>query len=308
MGRHDPGDVMATGVPVIVVDEGGFPVTPVESGGPLMTVATNGIGAPITLTDNGAPCVVQGLFDPAAVALFDAWDDAGAPADGARQTLVNNTIVALKAAGIWDELDLLYFTAAHAAAAAHNNWKSPSTFTLTPTAAPAFVANRGYTGNGTTSYLGTGYIPSTNGVKWLQSDASVWSWSVTDVASTSPDAGAGVTYVGAVNPRSATNTIDAQLNRATTALTAAMASSVGMSGVARSAGPSEHIWKNGVSVAAGTAGPSGRPTGEFLLCGRTPSSFSTRQVAFAAAGSACAGKELAFYNAVRAYMTGVGVP
>lgn len=296
------------GVPVIITAKNGVPVRPVEKDGPLMTVATNGIGAPVTISERGAPCVVQGLFDPAAVALFDVWDTAGFPADGARQTLVNNTIVALKDAGIWDELDLLYFTAAHAQAAAYDNWKNPAAFLLTPTAAPAFVANRGFTGNGTTSYLGTGYTPSTNGVKWLQSDASVWSWSVTDVASTSPDAGAGVTYVGAVNPRSATNTIDAQLNRATAVLTAAMASSVGMSGVTRSAGPSEHIWKNGVSVAAGTEGPSGRPTGEFRLCGRAPSSFSTRQVAFAAAGSAIAGKELAFYNIVRAYMTGVGVP
>lgn len=36
------------GTPVIVVDEGGLPVNPVEAGGPLLTVAENGIGATIS--------------------------------------------------------------------------------------------------------------------------------------------------------------------------------------------------------------------------------------------------------------------
>lgn len=53
-----------SGIPVIVVESGGMPVTAVETNAPVMTVADNDIGIPITLTDNAAPFIVQGLPDP----------------------------------------------------------------------------------------------------------------------------------------------------------------------------------------------------------------------------------------------------
>lgn len=51
-----------SGIPVVVVESGGMPVTPVDGDAPLMTVAD--AGAPITITDNGAPFVVEGLVPP----------------------------------------------------------------------------------------------------------------------------------------------------------------------------------------------------------------------------------------------------
>lgn len=53
-----------SGVPVVVVDKGGFPVRQVDSDAPLLTVASNGLGAPITFSDNGAPFVVEGISPP----------------------------------------------------------------------------------------------------------------------------------------------------------------------------------------------------------------------------------------------------
>lgn len=55
---------MPSGVPVIIVESGGVPVRPVEAGFPLMTVADNGMGTPITITDLGAPFIVQGYELP----------------------------------------------------------------------------------------------------------------------------------------------------------------------------------------------------------------------------------------------------
>lgn len=51
-------------VPVVIIESGGFPVRPVETGFPVMTVADNGIGTPITITDLGAPFIVQGYEPP----------------------------------------------------------------------------------------------------------------------------------------------------------------------------------------------------------------------------------------------------
>lgn len=48
------------GVPVVIVAKGGVPVNPVDKRAPLLTVATNGMGLPITISVKGAPFIVQG--------------------------------------------------------------------------------------------------------------------------------------------------------------------------------------------------------------------------------------------------------
>lgn len=54
-----------SGPPVVVVESGGFPVRPVESDAPVLTIAENGEGAPITIDDeNGAPFIVEGYEPP----------------------------------------------------------------------------------------------------------------------------------------------------------------------------------------------------------------------------------------------------
>ncbi|WP_156028987.1 hypothetical protein [Sphingobium sp. DC-2] len=52
-----------SGQPVVVTTNGGIPVKPVEADAPTLTVATNGFGAPITITDDGTPFIVEG-YEP----------------------------------------------------------------------------------------------------------------------------------------------------------------------------------------------------------------------------------------------------
>lgn len=47
------------GAPVVIVPKGGFPVKAVNGNAPAMTVAKNGFGSPVTLSDNGAPFVID---------------------------------------------------------------------------------------------------------------------------------------------------------------------------------------------------------------------------------------------------------
>ena len=50
------------GIPIVVTNNVlGFPVKPVDRGAPLMSVVTNGLGAPVTISANGAPFVIDGL-------------------------------------------------------------------------------------------------------------------------------------------------------------------------------------------------------------------------------------------------------
>lgn len=63
-----------SGFPVLIVESGGVPVRPVESNYPLMTVATNGLGLPITISDLGAPFIVQGYVEPESLSALSSDD------------------------------------------------------------------------------------------------------------------------------------------------------------------------------------------------------------------------------------------
>ena len=48
-----------TGIPVVIAEKGlGITVRPVDANAPSMTIAANGIGAPIVISDLGAPFIV----------------------------------------------------------------------------------------------------------------------------------------------------------------------------------------------------------------------------------------------------------
>lgn len=49
-----------TGIP-IVLSPNGKPITPVQSGAPLLTVTGNGLGYPVTIAENATPFIVDGL-------------------------------------------------------------------------------------------------------------------------------------------------------------------------------------------------------------------------------------------------------
>ncbi len=89
---------------------------------------------------------------------------------------INDTIIALIRAGIWDKLDVLYCLIAHDEQTAFINWKNPAAFTITKTNAPTFEAWRGVTADGSTSLLDTNYTPSTDAINMAQDNASLFTW------------------------------------------------------------------------------------------------------------------------------------
>lgn len=52
------------GIPVVIVESGGVPVKPVDANHPVMIVAENDKGLPITISENGAPFIVDGYVPP----------------------------------------------------------------------------------------------------------------------------------------------------------------------------------------------------------------------------------------------------
>ena len=83
-------------------------------------------------------------------------------------------VTRLKTLNFWSKFDVFWWMVndnTSGQAFARINWKNPSAFYLNPINAPTWTANAGYTLNGTTQYLDTGFNPATNGVQYTLNDA-----------------------------------------------------------------------------------------------------------------------------------------
>jgi len=107
----------------------------------------------------------------------------------ARVQAIDTLVRALLAAGIWAKLDALYLMAAHDEQAARLNWVSAA-YTMTAVNSPTFTVDRGFNGNGTTSYLDTTFNPvAAAGAKFVRDSAFLGIWSLTESAINSNDIG-----------------------------------------------------------------------------------------------------------------------
>lgn len=228
--------------------------------------------------------------------------------DDTRKAAIDTYVGALKTAGIWSELDALYLLAAHDEQAARLNLKAPASFAaINVGAGPAFVANRGFTGNGTSTALNTQFTPSTNGVNFIQDDASTWLWSLTNAQSAAASCGAFGNRTDLVL-RAATDQTFSRMNSANALANTAgnTLDSTGLFGNQRRAAGDVRIFRNGVQIASGTGASVGVNASAQWICGGNAGSFSAYQTAFYAAGSALTGLESALYDATLAYMQAVG--
>ena len=95
--------------------------------------------------------------------------------DAATATIWNTCVESWVANGEWATKDIIYVYAAHTngAGEALINWKLPGTFDATAFLAPTFTADEGFLGNGSTQHINTGgWVPSVNGVNYIQNSAS----------------------------------------------------------------------------------------------------------------------------------------
>jgi hypothetical protein len=107
-------------------------------------------------------------FSAPAIALFAAMD---VKPTGTRKQAIDKFIAALVDAGIWDLLDVLHVFAAHTEQAALLNWINPGTNDAVAVDAPTFAADRGFTGNGTSSYVTS--VNPLDAAHFVQNDASI---------------------------------------------------------------------------------------------------------------------------------------
>jgi hypothetical protein len=241
-------------------------------------------------------------YDPDAAAVFARMTT---PPSDTRKGLLNANLLAHKAGNVWPKTDVRWILAAADAQAARLNWKSAS-FTLTPVNAPAFTADRGYTGDGTSSYLTSGFDPTTSpaGLLMQTDSAHLGIWVRTAGATSGFDAGSQNNR-GKVRGRPAASGASASLST-TSAVTWATAGTVPMSVfVVRRSSAEQLLFVNGALVATGANVSAGLISALDIL--RAAASYGDRQVCIVQAGAALSDAEvLAAHNADLTLLQAIG--
>jgi hypothetical protein len=258
--------------------------------------------------------VASGL-DPDAVTLIAAMTTAP---DAARQQLISDHIIALKAAGIWSLLDIYYILAAHHEQASRLNWKSPGDFTLTANGTITFTTDRGWQGDGT-GYLDTGWIPSVNGVNYTLNDASLGVYSRTNLIENTYNMGANNGSFSNMNNiviRWNTGENGQSYNRVNQSAAGAIivdtANSQGLFVARRTGAAEQQSFRNGAQVGSNATTSSNRATVSVFISAvnnnGTPLSPATHKKAAAFTGAAMSeAQHAALYDAQQnGYLAAVG--
>lgn len=228
--------------------------------------------------------------------------------DGQRLGIIDGIIKALKGTGIWFKFDALWFLAAHDSQAACLNWKNPATYTLTPVNSPIFTIDRGYQGNGTSSYLNTNFNFNTNGVNFTLNNASLGVYSRTNLAQNNRvDIGVADTLL---QGRTGSNVSAIRVNQSN-ADGASVSDSLGLMTPQRNTSNELVYYKNGVLVTTISRVSSIVPNYNCYIGARNnlgvADSFSTRQIAMAFIGGVLTSTQHAqLYTIVQRYMTYLG--
>lgn len=216
--------------------------------------------------------------------------------NAAYQTKGNQFVLDLKAAGLWTIMDVLYVFWTNVGD--HNfaclNWKSPTTFQITEVSSPTFTNLQGFNGNGTTSYLNTGWKPGTNGVNFTLNDAAISHYGVNNTQDAGREYGCQTATASTrswLTTRNAADSANAVSLNGTSVVSNASTDSSGMWINTRngSLAADNDLYREGTlfdnsNSASGTVSTTDMYIGAHNNNG-TAANFSARQIAFFAAGA-----------------------
>ncbi len=199
--------------------------------------------------------------------------------------------------GTWTTQDAFYFFSGNDSQASLLNWVDSNTASIVN--APAFVAHRGFTGNGTTSYIDTGLVASTL-TKFLQDSANLSAWTTTEV-NTGPVAGLVSGSNLQLYPRNS-GLQNARINNGTSR-TIAQASSIGLATINRSGAAASQHRRNGVQISTF----ADARTASAITFLHNSTVFGAMQVAVGAiGGSLTDAQELNRYNRINTALQAIG--
>lgn len=242
----------------------------------------------------------QNAFTSQAIALFGRFTT---PPTTDRKIAISALTGALVQSGIWAKLDALYVLAAADEQAARQNWIA-NQYNLTATSSPAFTADRGFQGNGTSSILESGAADNAL-TNYKQNTAHLGIWSRTNLAnggSNSDDAGANlsrITRLAAGGTAVRSNTSASFTNPAWTYPGHIMWSRTGSN--------AWKSYKNGATAASATDASVALDGAQIVFLKFSGGGFGVNQLAASHFGAGLSDENvLALYTALNSYLVSVG--
>lgn len=254
-------------------------------------------------------------LDAATTAWINAVVAAGGTVGTAQQGYVDTLIRSLKAHSLWSVSDRIWLHASENAQQATIDIVNLGV--ATPVSAPTFTANEGYTGNGSSNYLNSGYSGSVNGVNFVRDSCSIHTYvrvsrTTNSLASVGfyDSAATGTAFYFAPFFNSAFS-YDTQ--NAFTLTSAAVADAIGFWTSTRTGSTATAVYKNGSSTAVSTTAIASTALVNlnFYILARNNSAtadwFDSDQVSVTAMTAGMTGADaLQFRADINAYMTSLG--
>lgn len=226
-----------------------------------------------------------------------------------RGQLVDNLISSLKTNSIFTKLDRLWLFAAENSQSALRDLVGANLASVV--SSPTFTTDRGFTGNGSTSYVNSAFTPSTNGVQFTLNSASAFARNLTAGAASSADRliGHAVSPTGSnrvlLLPRGAGDLVTQILNSSSSA-TYANTNKDGFFHINRSASNAVQAYRNATSLGTNTTA-SGSLSDTACAFLRDTTNFAAIQVASGGFGASLSSTDATnLYNAELTYMQAVG--
>lgn len=270
---------------------------------------------PVTFIQSGRFAASYSYANAEAATLVAAMSSA--PND-TRKGVIDTCIGAIKTAGVWTKLDCLWIRAAHDSQAALLDWKRLSDSTAVNS--PTFTTDRGFTGDGSTSYINTNFTPSMDGVNYTQNSACFGAYlnAGTDTVDSTVNSFGFSASSGArqarVEPwRSATpgSGVRGRINDATATTVGTITTRFGLTAVNRSSSTAVQVYRNGASI--GTSSVVSAVLGAidayelgYNNNGALGGANDNRSAASFVGGSLTSTEHADLFTAIEAYLDAVG--
>lgn len=250
-----------------------------------------------------------GGYDPDAVIY---WGASEGGLSAARKTLDSQLFTDLKAGGLFAKFDCFWILAHEIQALAYRN-AIKRAHDCTAVNAPAWVADRGSQGNGSSSYLNTNYRPNTHKVNFSLNSGYMFIYCRTNAAANTFDMGsqaAASSQRSDVLSRTTGNTAGGSINQ-TIGQAFTTTTSLGLTAVSRTASNVFTAFRNGAVLGSNATASTGVNDKDVYIharnSGTAPELFSNRQLAMVGIGAGFSTAEnLALFNIIESYLDAIG--
>jgi len=251
---------------------------------------------------------VAPAIDTDATAWKNAVVGAGGTVSNTRLALVSSLITNLKSNSLWTLLDRLWLFAAENTQSALTDIKSLQIATAVNS--PTFTIDRGYAGNGTTSYVDTNYNPSTNAVAYALNSAHLCNYVQSMVTQACMGTSGGGVVSLIANPLTGTGgQIVARINRANAGGGQGASNAEGFYIADRIDASNVVNFKNGSDVGTDANASSAIPSNNITvgaIFGLGGVINASRYSMASIGGSLGASGRASFATAINTYMTAIG--